>query len=66
MTGALFGLIPQFPILILDPDVVFLLFLPPLLFDAASRTSWHDFRKDMLPISTLAIALVFSRRLPWR
>lgn len=59
ITGALFGLIPQFPILILDPDVVFLLFLPPLLFDAASRTSWHDFRKDMLPISTLAIALVF-------
>ncbi|MBO9154979.1 Na+/H+ antiporter [Chitinophaga sp. GCM10012297] len=59
ITGAVLGLIPQFPILMLDPDVVFLIFLPPLLFDAASRTSWHDFRKDILPISTLAIALVF-------
>jgi len=59
LTGAILGLIPQFPILMLDPEVVFLVFLPPLLFDAASRTSWHDFRKDILPISTLAIALVF-------
>ncbi|PUZ29875.1 Na+/H+ antiporter [Chitinophaga parva] len=59
ITGVFLGFIPQFPILMLDPDVVFLIFLPPLLFDAASRTSWHDFRKDILPISTLAIALVF-------
>lgn len=58
-TGALIGIIPFFPILTLDPEVVFLLFLPPLLYDAASHTSWHDFREEIIPISTLAIALVF-------
>jgi CPA1 family monovalent cation:H+ antiporter len=59
ITGAIVGVIPGFPLLILDPEVVFLLFLPPLLYDAASRTSWHDFRTEILPISTLAITLVF-------
>lgn len=58
-TGALISIIPYFPILTLDPEVVFLLFLPPLLYDAASHTSWHDFREEIIPISTLAIALVF-------
>jgi CPA1 family monovalent cation:H+ antiporter len=59
ITGAIIGMIPGFPLLILDPEVVFLLFLPPLLFDAASHTSWHDFRAEILPISTLGIILVF-------
>ncbi|QHS63491.1 Na+/H+ antiporter [Chitinophaga agri] len=59
ITGTIVGIVPGFPLLILDPAVVFLLFLPPLLYDAASHTSWHDFRSEMLPISTLAIALVF-------
>lgn len=57
--GVIIGYIPGFPLLILDPDVVFLLFLPPLLYDAASHTSWHDFRAEIRPISTLAITLVF-------
>lgn len=59
ITGAIVGVIPGFPLLILDPEVVFLLFLPPLLYDAASHTSWHDFRAEILAISTLAITLVF-------
>lgn len=57
--GVIIGYIPGFPLLILDPDVVFLLFLPPLLYNAASHTSWHDFRAEIRPISTLAITLVF-------
>lgn len=59
ITGAIVRVIPGFPHLVLDPEVVFLLFLPPLLYDAASQTSWHDFKAEMLPISTLAVALVF-------
>lgn len=59
ITGTIVGVIPGFPLLILDPEVVFLLFLPPLLYDAASHTSWHDFRAEILAISTLAITLVF-------
>jgi Na+/H+ antiporter len=57
--GLTLGFIPSMPSFILNPEVVFLLFLPPVLYDAASHTSWHDFKSEIRPISTLAIALVF-------
>ena len=59
LVGLIIGFVPALPDLALDPDVVFLLFLPPLLYDAASRTSWHDFKSNIRPISALAISLVF-------
>ena len=57
VTGLSLGFIPSLPSLVLDPEVVFLLFLPPILYDAASNTSWHDFRSEIRPIAILAIAL---------
>ncbi len=42
----------------LDPEVVFVLFLPPLLFSSAYFTSWRDFRRNLRPISLLAVGLV--------
>ena len=59
IAGLTIGFIPFLPDLVLDPEVVFLLFMPPILYDAATRTSWHDFKSEIMPISTLAIALVF-------
>lgn len=59
VAGLLIGFIPALPDLALDPQIIFLIFLPPLLFDAASQTSWHDFKADIRPISALAISLVF-------
>lgn len=59
VVGLIIGFVPFLPNLELDPDIVFLVFLPPLLYDAASKTSWHDFKKEIRPISTLAISLVF-------
>jgi Na+/H+ antiporter len=59
VAGLLIGFIPALPDLALDPEIIFLIFLPPLLFDAASQTSWHDFKADIRPISALAISLVF-------
>ncbi len=59
VAGLLIGFIPSLPDLALDPQAIFLMFLPPLLFNAASQTSWHDFRADIRPISALAISLVF-------
>ena len=56
--GLIIGFVPQLPDLALDPDVVFVIILPPLLYDAASRTSWHEFRTSIKPISALAITLV--------
>jgi monovalent cation/hydrogen antiporter len=57
--GLTLGFVPALPSFTLNPEVVFLLFLPPILYDAASHTSWHDFRAEIRPISTLAILLVF-------
>jgi CPA1 family monovalent cation:H+ antiporter len=57
--GLVIGFIPFLPNLKLDPNIVFLVFLPPLLYDAAFKTSWLDFKKEIRPISTLAISLVF-------
>src|SRR6185436_4943598 len=56
--GLFFGLVPKLPQVRLDPDLVFLFFLPPLLFPAALFTSWRDFRANLRPISLLAIGLV--------
>src|SRR5688500_11121773 len=57
--GLIIGFVPQLPNLALDPDVVFIILLPPLLYDAASKTSWHEFRTSIRAISALAITLVF-------
>jgi CPA1 family monovalent cation:H+ antiporter len=58
MGGLLIGLIPGVPKIRLDPQLVFLFFLPPLLFPAALFSSWRDFRANLRPISMLAIGLV--------
>src|SRR6188472_3929084 len=57
--GLVIGFVPQLPDLALDPDIVFIVILPPLLYDAAAKTSWHEFRTAIRPISALAITLVF-------
>jgi CPA1 family monovalent cation:H+ antiporter len=57
--GLSLAFIPSLPSFVFNPEVVFLLFLPPVLYDAASHTSWHDFKAEIKPITTLAIALVF-------
>jgi CPA1 family monovalent cation:H+ antiporter len=56
--GLLLALIPGLPGIRLDPQLVFLLFLPPILFPAALFTSWRDFRANLRPISLLAVGLV--------
>ena len=56
--GLVLGLIPKLPKVRLDPELVFLFFLPPLLFPAALFTSWRDFRANLRPITLLAVGLV--------
>ncbi len=58
MGGLVLGSIPGLPDVRLDPDLVFLFILPPLLFPAAMFTSWRDFRQNLRPISLLAVGLV--------
>ncbi|MBN9522348.1 Na+/H+ antiporter [bacterium] len=56
--GLLLGLQPWLPPVRLDPQLVLLLFLPPLLYAAAFQTEWADFRKYLRPILLLAVGLV--------
>jgi Na+/H+ antiporter len=56
--GSLLGFVPELPRAKLDPEVVFLLFLPPLLYVSALFTSWRDFRANFRAISLLAFGLV--------
>src|SRR5213078_434315 len=56
--GLVLSLVPKLPKVRLDPELVFLFILPPLLFPAALFTSWRDFRANLRPISLLAIGLV--------
>ncbi len=59
LVGLAIGFVPFLPGLELDPEIVFLVFLPPILYDAAFKTSWHEFKKEIRPISALAVSLVF-------
>jgi CPA1 family monovalent cation:H+ antiporter len=58
--GLLLGAIPNIPNVELDPDAVFLLFLPPAIFSAALTTDWPRFRGELRPILTLAVVLVLT------
>ncbi len=56
--GAVIGFLPGVPSVELDPDLVLLIFLPPLLYGAAFFTSVRDLRRNAKPIALLAIPLV--------
>lgn len=58
IAGLLISFIPGMPHFELDPDWVFLIFLPPLLYGAAWNTSWKDFWHWKRPILLLSIGLV--------
>lgn len=58
MGGLAISLLPNLPRISLNPDVIFLVFLPPLLFTAAFHASWRDFRSNLVGISLLAFGLV--------
>ncbi|MEO5594566.1 MAG: Na+/H+ antiporter [Chitinophagaceae bacterium] len=58
IAGLLISFIPGIPVISLQPDLVFLIFLPPLLYAAAWNTSWKDFWQYKRPIIMLATGLV--------
>src|ERR1043166_1018140 len=58
IAGLLLSLVPGIPRVKLNPDVVFLVVLPPLLYGAAWLTSWRDFVHNLVSISFLAFGLV--------
>ena len=58
VAGLVLGFVPGIPRIPLNPDVIFLLVLPPLLYSAAWLTSWREFRYNLVSILLLAFGLV--------
>jgi Na+/H+ antiporter len=56
--GSVIGFVPGVPSVELEPELVLLIFLPPLLYGAAFFTSLRDLRRNARPIALLAIPLV--------
>jgi CPA1 family monovalent cation:H+ antiporter len=56
--GIGFAMIPGTPDIELDPALVLVLFLPPLLMASAWFTAWRDFRSDIRIILQLAVGAV--------
>jgi monovalent cation/hydrogen antiporter len=61
--GSLLGFFPGVPDVELDPDLVLLIFLPPLLYAAAFFSNLHELRRNVRHIGLLAIGLVAATML---
>lgn len=58
LVGLVLSAIPALPNIRLNPEVVLLIFLPPILYRAAWFTSWFDFKRALRPITLLAVGCV--------
>jgi Na+/H+ antiporter len=77
LAGMLLAVIPGLPAVKLDPEVLLLLVLPPIIYSSAIAMSWREFRFNLRPIAQLAIGCVLFTtvavaaavhgllRLPW-
>jgi CPA1 family monovalent cation:H+ antiporter len=52
------GFVPGLPPIELEPEIVFLIFLPPILFGAGYFTSLRDFKRNLRAITLLSVGLV--------
>ncbi|KFF17443.1 Na+/H+ antiporter [Chryseobacterium sp. JM1] len=59
IVGIMIGFVPAMPEIEINPEIIMLLFLPPLLYDAAFNISFQQFKTNINTIGTLAIGLVF-------
>jgi CPA1 family monovalent cation:H+ antiporter len=56
--GLALGFLPGLPHIELQPDLVLLVFLPPLLFGAALQSPIRDLRANLAPLLRLSVGLV--------
>lgn len=58
LAGLVLSFVPHMPRIPLNPNLIFVIFLPPLLYAAAWAVSFRDFRRNLLIIALLAVGLV--------
>lgn len=59
IAGLAISLLPGMPRIRIDPELIFLIFLPPILFSAAWQIPWADFWGMKSSVATLGFGLVF-------
>ncbi|WP_295119624.1 Na+/H+ antiporter [uncultured Chitinophaga sp.] len=59
LAGIAIGFTPRMPAMEINSEIIFLLFLPPLLYDASFNIPLGEFKANLGTISSLAITLVF-------
>ena len=59
MAGLALGFVPALRVPELEPEIVFFVFLPPIIWYSAFFTSVREFKQNLLPIGLLAVGLVF-------
>lgn len=72
--GLVLSFVPAMPAVQINPEVVFIIFLPPLLYEAAWNTSWKElwrwrrvvssFAVIIVLVTALVVALVSSKLIP--
>jgi NhaP-type Na+/H+ or K+/H+ antiporter len=58
LTGIGLAVVPGLPAVELDPELVLLLVLPPVIYSSAVAMSWREFRFNLRPITLLAFGCV--------
>jgi CPA1 family monovalent cation:H+ antiporter len=56
--GLVLSFIPRLPAIEINPDLIFVIFLPPLLYEAAWQTSWKELWRWRRVISSFAFLIV--------
>jgi len=58
IAGVIVGLLPGVPAVVVTPDVVSLVVLPPLLFAAGEELPWRELQAVWRPVTALSVGLV--------
>lgn len=59
LAGLAISFIPKVPIIQIEPDLIFFIFLPPLLYEAAWTVSWKEMWRWRRIITSFAFVVVF-------
>ncbi|MCS3529296.1 Na+/H+ antiporter [Chryseobacterium sp. JUb7] len=59
LAGLMISFIPGIPMIRIDPELIFIIFLPPLLYEAAWSISWKELWKWRRIIGSFAFVVVF-------
>jgi CPA1 family monovalent cation:H+ antiporter len=60
VAGVLVALIPGSPDILVRPEIVGLVVLPPLLYAAGEELSWRELKRVWRPVAVLAVGLVLA------